>query len=74
MVVAELGHTGHPGEVIRTGWPIWYGFKKTGQPDIRIGQMPTQLNVGPGASQAATAIKNGTSKGENGGCCGSQWW
>jgi hypothetical protein len=74
MVQAEvLGHVQLPGEVIRTGWPIWYGFKKnSGAPNIAIGSMPSEVYVGEGKSQAEVALKSGS--GGSGGCCGAQWW
>lgn len=70
MVVAQLRGVEDAGRVIRTGWPIWFGFQKNRSiRAMTVGAMPSQINVGAGGSeQAAAAVQQTT------GCCGSRWW
>ena len=70
MVAAQLSGIEDGGRVIRTGWPIWFGFQKNKSiRALTVGAVPAQINVGTGASaQAAEAVQQTT------GCCGSRFW
>ena len=72
MIVAQLGHAELPGQVIRTGWPIWLGFGRSRQAQPPKGMIPPAVSVGVTPQGIAQAITN--ANGGGGGCCGGEWW